>query len=413
MNKISVNKIILPSLQLLLLLAFMPNITSAESYRVERLNGGEPIITAEMFAEAGATDREGRNINGATMIRLPDWLPREERAHPAAEYYLYFGHHGGRYIRMAWSATPIGPFTLYQVGEGVPMGDRGVLDMGDSNELEATTNSTYRVGGHISSPEVLVDDENRRFVLYFHGVGRGGIGTSPQYTMTAVSSNGLEFGDNILPCSPGNAYFRVFHAHGQAYAFGNGCTLWKAPEGTIGTDDQAIVAPEDFPLYERHYWDLLKEFREKIEGEWAVKMKVGIPKPPEEVYQGNDYEIRHCGVLPMGSNRFQVFYTVKKNPEDPPERIFMSELDATDPDWQNWTMSAAEEILQPEKEWEGADLPIEVSGKGGGTNKHELRDPYPFRDSDGSIYLYYSGRGEDAIGVARLSPRGGSAVIVE
>ena len=391
------------SATLLLFSLFAMSTASSQTYTAQRLNNGEPIITKDMFLDLGASNKEGRNINGATMVRLPDWLPPAKRVHPEAAYYLYFGHHGGRYIRMAWSSSPTGPFTLYQVGDGVPVGDRGVLDMGAEDVLPAEANPTYRVKGHISSPEVLVDDVNQRFVLFFHGIGRGGIGTFAQYTMPALSPDGLEF--EVLASSPGSSYFRVFHAHGQAYAFGNGCTLFRAPEGALGYEDRAIIAPEDFPLYQRHYWDELEEFRQKMEGPWSKKLKIGPPKEPEDVGKGLDYEIRHCGILPMEENRFQLFYTVKKNPEDPPERIFMSHLDATDPDWRNWTMSPAEEILRTEKVWEGADLPIEPSRKGGGTNKHELRDPYPFRDEDGTLYLYYSGRGETAIGVARLTPQ--------
>ena len=36
---------------------------------------------------------------------------------------------------------------------------------------------------------------------------------------------------------------------------------------------------------------------------------------------------------------------------------------------------------------------------------NQLRDPYIFEDRDGSLYLYYSGQGEDAIGVAAVSSR--------
>jgi hypothetical protein len=34
----------------------------------------------------------------------------------------------------------------------------------------------------------------------------------------------------------------------------------------------------------------------------------------------------------------------------------------------------------------------------------ELRDPYLFEDADGSVYLLFCGRGEDAIAIARVEP---------
>ena len=40
----------------------------------------------------------------------------------------------------------------------------------------------------------------------------------------------------------------------------------------------------------------------------------------------------------------------------------------------------------------------------GATLRHELRDPYFFGDIDGSAYLYYTGSGERAIGVAAVRP---------
>lgn len=370
---------------LVTLLALTNSISHAQTYEVERLNEGEPIISEEMFEQVGATEREGQNINGATLVKLPAWLPPERRADPSAQYYLYFAHHGGRYIRMAWAASPAGPFTLYRVGAGVPVGSRGVLDMGEGRLVKAA--DSYRFKGHIASPEVLIDDENQRFVMYFHGVGEGGV--AGQYSMPAVSPDGLDFNGGLQPCAAGTSYFRIFHVNGQAYAFANGCRLFRAPAGTKATDDRAMNPPDDFPT--GYYWKELPDFREKIEGEWAEKLLVGH----------GPGQIRHCAILPVGENRFHLFYSVKK--DHPPERILMTKFDATDPDWRKWTLSAAEEILRPERAWEGVNEPVENSRKGGGTGLHQLRDPYVFRDLDGTLYLYYSGSGEEAIGVAKLS----------
>ena len=72
-------------------------------YDVKRLNKGQPIITQQMFSELGVAD-EGENINGPGVIRIPEWISPENRAHPDAEYYCYFAHHDGEYIRMAWAS---------------------------------------------------------------------------------------------------------------------------------------------------------------------------------------------------------------------------------------------------------------------------------------------------------------------
>ena len=96
-------------------------------FEVVRINNSQPIIDQDMFDDRGVED-EGENINGPSLIRIPDWISPSDRADPSAVYYLYFGHHTGDYIRMAWAENIIGPWNLYQVGSNVARGNRGVLD---------------------------------------------------------------------------------------------------------------------------------------------------------------------------------------------------------------------------------------------------------------------------------------------
>jgi len=138
---------------------------SDSGFDVIRLNDSQPIIDQAMFAAVGVED-EGSNINGPSLIRIPDWIPPSERADPTAVYYLYFAHHTGDYIRMAWATDLEGPWTLYQTGVGVPLGDRGVLDNG---------NTTIFLGmgveireNHLASPDVHIDNETEEIIMYFH-----------------------------------------------------------------------------------------------------------------------------------------------------------------------------------------------------------------------------------------------------
>src|ERR1700761_2182476 len=64
-----------------------------------------PIVRPGMDAGMGA------NINGPSLIRVPDWV-----AAPLGRYYLYFAHHSGQYIRMAYAEELTGPWTVF--GEG-------------------------------------------------------------------------------------------------------------------------------------------------------------------------------------------------------------------------------------------------------------------------------------------------------
>lgn len=56
-------------------------------YQVIRLNDGNPIIQPSMFSNQD----DGLNINGPSLIRIPDWVPVSERTDISAQYYLYFG----------------------------------------------------------------------------------------------------------------------------------------------------------------------------------------------------------------------------------------------------------------------------------------------------------------------------------
>ena len=51
--------------------------------RVEQMTGN-PIIRTDM------EDSPGSNINGPSLIRVPEWIER-----PLGKYYLYFADHKG------------------------------------------------------------------------------------------------------------------------------------------------------------------------------------------------------------------------------------------------------------------------------------------------------------------------------
>lgn len=137
----------------------------------------EPIINSDHLIAAGG------NINGPSLIRVPDWV-----SDPLGKYYLYFGHHNGKYIRLAYADQLTGPWQLYA---------DGVLPL---------QQSFFK--GHIASPDVHVDHEQQQIRMYFHGSDAETDLTTPQYTRAACSDDGLQFQTSkpIL----GNSYWRVF-----------------------------------------------------------------------------------------------------------------------------------------------------------------------------------------------------------
>ena len=109
---------------------------NAQTYNATRVDGrpatpavSDPIIDESTFASVNAASQDNAgfnnsslpfgstNINGPSIIRVPDWIPVAERVNPNAQYYMYFGHHIGFTIRMAWSDSLTGDWTLFNVGD--------------------------------------------------------------------------------------------------------------------------------------------------------------------------------------------------------------------------------------------------------------------------------------------------------
>lgn len=136
-----------------------------------------PIITPDM------DDRMGGNINGPSLIRVPDWIPE-----PLGRYYLYFGHHRGTYIRLAVSDHVEGPWRIHTPG---------VLDLEDS-----------LFGTHIASPDVHVLDDRREIRMYYHGGGLSEPSPWRQATRLARSKDGIRF--EVQTELLGSSYWRMF-----------------------------------------------------------------------------------------------------------------------------------------------------------------------------------------------------------
>ncbi len=360
-------------------------------YEIERINNKQPIIHVGHFEALGVAEEEGNNINGPSLIRVPAWIPPEDRAHPNAVYYLYFAHHGGHYIRMAWASDIEGPWHLYRTGSDVPVGQRGVLDLGEDNAIEP--GNGIRIHRHVASPDVHIDEDNAQIIMYFHAPSaHRGDGTG-QATFVATSRDGLNFnmeehggqeGHGVRPVILGRFYFRVFEYNEELYAIGNFGRLYKA------LDPQNPWTPPEDHDFGAYLWEEGRNpFREALRAD-------GI----------TDMYPRHFAVR-LVNNTLHAFYS---RIGDRPERILLSTIDLTagDNDWMQWEPSYPPyEVLTAEEEWEGGHIAVTASERGrvyGGVN--ELRDPCLFKDDDGQWYLLYSGQGEDAIGIATLNYRG-------
>src|SRR5262245_64959037 len=53
----------------------------------------------------------GNNTNGPSVLRVPPWVDK-----PLGRYYMYFAHHKGAYIRLAYANSISGPWMIYEPG---------------------------------------------------------------------------------------------------------------------------------------------------------------------------------------------------------------------------------------------------------------------------------------------------------
>lgn len=142
-------------------------------------SSGNPLLTVDspgMVAEHGYA-----NVNGPSVIRVPPWIDE-----PLGRYYMYFAHHRGSFIRLAYADDVDGPWTVW---------NEGVLHLDDTPALD-----------HIASPDVHVDETTETIRMYYHSVED--TTTWWQSTFLATSTDGLTFESGHKALGP--PYMRVF-----------------------------------------------------------------------------------------------------------------------------------------------------------------------------------------------------------
>lgn len=320
--------------------------------RITRVGDG-PIIAPVTDASIGV------NIQGPSMIRVPDWV-----VDPLGTYYLYFADHKGGYIRLAYADDVAGPWTVHVPGSlqladstfltEPPDATRQQLDDLAAMYTEIFGNSTWApdilvdaTTPHIASPDVHADDEQRRFVMYFHGLAALGW----QLTKAATSDDGITFTGR--PDILARPYVRAFAHDAMTYALSMPGSMYRSSDGLTDFEE----GPNLF-----------------------------VP------------EMRHSAVV-VRDGVLHVFWT---RVGDAPESILHSTVELS-ADWNDWVASEPIVVLRPERDWEGADSPAEPSQRSvayGHVN--QLRDPAVFDDVDGRSYLLYAVAGESGIALAEI-----------
>jgi len=335
---------------LILLLQFQAAGAEVAAVRIPE----NPLITVNTSPSLGD------NVNGPTIIRVPDWVQR-----PLGRYYMYFAHHKGQYIRLAYADSVRGPWKVYEPG---------VMDVSltalfrPQPDPEPSPPGAYT---HIASPEIYVDHNSKRIILWFHGMWSEGkqwpagladtqkwlrANGYAQYTQAAVSSDGVHF--EARPEITKQSYLRVFQHGGEFYG--------------IARLGQLLRAKDPLASFE----------------------------PGPDPFRGGPYagRVRHVALL-MRGNKLEVFFSAIG---EAPESIMHTTIDL-DGDWSQWKASTYDVVLTPQTAYECPDLPVAPSeiGEIYGPAK-QLRDPGLFVEN-GKIFLFYTICGEQGVAAAEVS----------
>ncbi len=312
-----------------------------------------PLITVDTSASLGD------DVNGPTVIRVPAWVQQ-----PLGRYYLYFAHHKGEFIRLAYSDSITGPWKIYEPG---------VLHVRDTAFFRPQPDPPKSPPGfytHVASPEVYVDPTRKRLVMWFHGWWTAGQRWPPeaseaqawarqygygQFTQAAESSDGIHFATR--PAITKENYLRVFQYGGYFYGMARLGRLLRSKDPLAGFEPG--------------------------------------PNPFRESMHAN--RVRHVATLLRGRTLYVLYSAIG----EAPERIMMATMNLTG-DWKDWKASAPVEVLRPEPAYECGDLPVAPSEVGDVKGRvRQLRDPGVLEDN-GKTFLFYSICGEQGIAAAEL-----------
>ena len=313
-----------------------------------------PLITLAMSPSLGD------NANGPTVIRVPSWVNR-----PLGRYYMYFAHHKGLFIRLAYADSLRGPWKIHEPGV------MRVEDTAFHRPQPDPVDGPPGAYTHVASPEVYVDDRRQRIVLWVHGMWTEGQRWPKrradaaawlrqrgyaQYTQVADSADGLAF--RLHPAITRQTYLRVFRHRDEFYGMARLGQLLRAKDPL-----------ESFELGDSPFRD--------------------------SPYAGR---VRHVALL-EDRGLLSVFFSAIG---DAPERILHTTIDLSG-DWRQWTIGEVSVVLTPQASYECLDLANEPSEVGEIDHPaRQLRDPAVFRE-DGKTYLFYTFCGEQGVAGAEVN----------
>lgn len=310
----------------------------------------KPVIGPDIHPSIGV------NIQGPSLIRIPNWVEN-----PLGKYYLYFADHKGLYIRLAYADNLTGPWQVHEPGSlriedsyftptRPEISEEALAEMIEGRRASGSRTSHdlafELTQPHIASPDVHVNEDSQQIIMYYHGLEGPGF----QHSRVATSNDGINFtagSENI-----GRTYMRAFKYEQRTYAL--------AMPGQFYRSENGFTNFEEGP-------------------------RLFVPN------------MRHSAVV-VRDNYLYVFWT---RVGDAPESIMLSTIDLR-PDWSKWQVSEERVVLRPERNWEGADAPVEPSVRSTAYGHvNQLRDPALYIEDD-VVYMLYAVAGESGIALARV-----------
>ena len=310
----------------------------------------KPVIGPDIHPSIGV------NIQGPSLIRVPNWVEN-----PLGNYYLYFADHKGLYIRLAYADNLTGPWQVHEPGSlriedsyftptRPEISEEALAEMIEGRRASGSRTShdlaIELTQPHIASPDVHVNEDRQQIIMYYHGLEGPGF----QHSRVATSNDGINFtagSENI-----GRTYMRAFKYEQRTYAL--------AMPGQFYRSENGFTNFEEGP-------------------------RLFVPN------------MRHSAVV-VRDNYLYVFWT---RVGDAPESIMLSTIDLR-PDWTKWQVSEERVVLRPERNWEGADAPVEPSVRSTAYGHvNQLRDPALYIEDD-VVYMLYAVAGESGIALARV-----------
>ena len=351
------------------------------------------------------SDLTGDNVNYPSVIKVPDWVDD-----PLGEYYMYFSHKRGQYIRLAYADAIDGPWEIH------PPGTLHIK------------NTPFT--GHIASPDVHVDHDAQVIRMYYHGETRARDLLRNPWRNEQYRYDRYGFRKREIP------YRILFNAGRMVYkTIGQRRSYKGTSDASSDTTQNSEVGNETARKsgFEQRLWDLnlipspIQETRHAVSTDGLVFTSSSpilgpswfavFTYPDRHFALGRDGYVyaadsptspftrtrklfdrhRHFGVHVVG-DLLDVYYS---RSTDEPEGILRTAI-KIEGMVDNWKMLSTEYILSPEMKYEGADIDIEQTNKRGPENKRrELRDPEIYAENE-QMCLFYALKGESGIGLAKI-----------